>query len=74
MTGVVVRQLVSGREALTYCSPDRPHELLILRVQPVDIGLELGLRRKLAAIRFQCPVFLPGVSRRTKGTEVIIRL
>src|SRR6185369_7346257 len=31
---VVVRQLVGGRETLTYSSPDRSNELLVLRIKP----------------------------------------
>src|SRR5258708_39436995 len=58
---VVVRQLVGGRESLTYSSPDRSNELLILRIKPVYEGLELGLRCQLAAIGFHCHRILPVV-------------
>src|SRR5687767_4754545 len=58
---VVVRQLVGGRESLTYYSPDRSKELLILRIQPVDEGPELGLRCKFPAAWFQGHRILPVV-------------
>src|SRR5258708_23157360 len=58
---VVVRQLVGGRESLTYSSPDRSNERLILRIKPVDEGPELGLRRKFPAIGFHCHRILPVV-------------
>jgi len=58
---VVVRQFVGGRESLTYCSPDRSKELLILRIKLVDAGPELGLRRTFLAIGFHCPRILPVV-------------
>src|SRR5260370_14730015 len=51
---VVVRQLVGGRESLSYSSPDRSNELMILRIKPVDEGPELGLRRKFPSIVVRC--------------------
>ena len=51
---VVVHQLVGGRESLAYSSLNRSNELLMRRFKPVVEGLELGLRRRLAAIDCHC--------------------
>src|SRR5580700_5762556 len=59
--GVVVRELVGGRESLTYSSPDRSNELSMLRIELVVEGPELGLRRRLLAIDYHCHVILPVV-------------
>src|SRR5262245_28957578 len=60
---VVVRQLVGGREALTHRCPDRSKELLILRIKLVDVGPELGRRRRFLPIGFHCHRILPVVLR-----------
>src|SRR5207248_5003095 len=58
---VVVRQLVGGRESLPHGRPDRSKELLILRIELVDVGPELSLGRKFPAIGFHCHRILPVV-------------
>src|SRR5262245_40651625 len=55
---VVVRQLVGGRESLTYSGPDRSNELLIFWIKPVDVGPELSLGRRFPSIAFHCHCIL----------------
>src|SRR6185503_9785675 len=69
---VVVRQLVGGRESLAYRSPDRSKELLILRIDPVDEGPELGLRRKFPATWFHGHRILAVVLRFSNGLMAIV--
>src|SRR5205085_5941479 len=69
---VVVRQLVGGRESLTYSSPDRSNELLILRIKPVDVGLQLILGRRFHFIVFHCHRILLVVFSSSAATITII--
>jgi hypothetical protein len=50
---VVIRQLVGRWESLSYSSPNRSNELLILWIKSIDEGSELGLRRRSPHIAFQ---------------------